>query len=65
MSAEFQPWVVDECPDANGHFTIRIADGSPNGDIEQQPIATVYDSDIADIIVTRHNAPLLYNRTDD
>ena len=31
------PWHVDECPDADGFFTIR-----PPADIDAQPIATVY-----------------------
>lgn len=46
-SATPQPerWVVDEQPDANGNSTIRIDDGSLNGDTTQQPIATVYSPD--------------------
>ena len=34
---------VDECPDANGCWTLRPHDGTPNGDLIAQPIATVYD----------------------
>jgi hypothetical protein len=48
--------VVDECPDTNGHLTIRWADGSDNGDLERQPIATVYDMDDAQAIVDAWNA---------
>ena len=36
------PWTVDDCPDAYGRDTIRLADGTPNGNIEAQPIATAY-----------------------
>ena len=42
------PWTVDDCPDADGYDTIRLADGTPNGDIEAQPIATAYSH--ADLI---------------
>lgn len=48
-------WIVDECPDADGNFTIRIADGSPNGNTDEQPIATVYLLEIAETIVAEHN----------
>lgn len=37
------PWIVDECPDANGFSTVAIDDGSLNGSTEEQPVATVYD----------------------
>jgi hypothetical protein len=50
------PWVVDECPNDSGHWTIRFADGSPNGDTDRQPIATVYDLYIAEKMVEIHNA---------
>ena len=43
-------WITDQCPDANGHHTIRPNDGSHNGDCEAQPIATVYDSQHTRII---------------
>lgn len=36
------PWTVDECPGSLGHWTIREADGTPNGDTDAYPIATVY-----------------------
>lgn len=36
-------WTVDECPDAFGYWTIRPADGTVNGDIHEEPIATVYE----------------------
>lgn len=35
-------WQVDECSDAQGCWTIRPANGTPNGDTSAQPIATVY-----------------------
>ena len=44
-------FTVDKCPDAGGGFvTIRMADGSPNGNIESQPIATVYKLDYAKLL---------------
>jgi hypothetical protein len=49
------PWIVDECEDAYGNDTIRKADGSPNGGIEGDPIATVYDPGAADLIVHMQN----------
>lgn len=49
------PVVVDECPDANGNWTIRLADGSSNGDISVPPVATVYDHDHALLIVRAIN----------
>lgn len=48
-------WTVDECPDAYGHWTIRIADGTPNGNTDEQPIATVYNLENAKQIVQEHN----------
>ena len=36
------PWTVDDCPDADGYDTIRLADGTANGNTEAQPIATAY-----------------------
>lgn len=50
---------VDECPDANGHWTIRFDDGTPNGDTDQQPIATVYSKANADTIAAAINSPKL------
>lgn len=43
-------WTFDECEDANGYMTIRIANGTPNGDTEAMPIATVYDLSAAALI---------------
>ena len=43
-------WIVDECEDANGFSTIRWDDGTPNGDLDAQPIATVYEHRHAEII---------------
>jgi len=60
MRPEFQKWVVDECEDANGHHTIRIADGTPNGNTVEQPIATVFDYEMAQFIVALQNARLSY-----
>ena len=36
------PWTVDDCPDGEGYDTIRLADGTANGNTEAQPIATAY-----------------------
>jgi hypothetical protein len=41
---------VDECPDALGFSTIRVADGSPNGDTAADVIATVYLPEFAPIM---------------
>lgn len=41
---------VDECPDALGFSTIRVADGSPNGDTDADVIATVYLDEFAPVI---------------
>ena len=43
-------WTVDECSSANAFYTIRLTDGSPNGNTASQPIATVYDLDHARLI---------------
>jgi len=48
------PWVVDPCPDANGNWTIRVDDGSENGNTEREPIATAYSRSSADTIVADH-----------
>lgn len=48
-------WVVDECPDAHGNWTIRCADGTPNGDTEEDVVATVYGLALAETIVAEHN----------
>ena len=37
-----EQWTIDAHRDANGHFTIRIYDGTITGDTVSQPIATVY-----------------------
>lgn len=42
-------WTVDECPDAQGNFTLRASDGGPNGDTVSQPIATFYEGENADL----------------
>lgn len=51
-------WVVDECQDANGYWTIRISDGTANGDMDKEPIATVYSEKVAKSIVDEHNKNL-------
>lgn len=48
-------WQADDCPDAHGFTTIRRAlAGSPHGDTESQPIATVYDDRDVPLIVEAH-----------
>jgi len=49
-------WIMDNNPDANGYLTIREDDGTPNGNIEAEPIATVFRVDHALLIA---NAPEL------
>lgn len=41
---------VDECSDANGFYTLRWADGTPNGDTQSQPLATIFDYEVAQLI---------------
>lgn len=53
-----QKWVVDECADANGNWTIRIDNGTPNGDTELEVVATVYGLALAEHIVETHNRRL-------
>jgi hypothetical protein len=43
------PWVADECPDSSSYITIRIADGTANGDTSTC-IATVYSAGDAHLI---------------
>lgn len=49
-------WIVDECPDAHGNWTIRIDNGTPNGDTEADVVATVYGLALAETIVAEHNS---------
>ena len=49
-------WIVDECPDAHGNWTIRIDNGTPNGDTEADVVATVYGQALAETIVAEHNS---------
>jgi len=42
-----QEWITDECYDANGFVTVRLADGTSNGDTESQPVATFHQVDDA------------------
>jgi len=55
MESVMTRWTVDECPDARGFWTIRRADGTPNGNTEAPPIATVYGLALAETIVADHN----------
>jgi len=50
-----QRWQADECPDANGFTTIRRWDGSPTGDTDRQPIATVYEATNVPVIEAAHD----------
>ena len=52
MSKHTERWTADPITDAQGNITIRPYDGSPEGDIDAQPIATVYDTASALIIET-------------
>lgn len=56
---------VDPIPDANDFFTLRPSDGSPHGDTDAQPIATVFDDSNAQIIAAAvtacHNLDLPAN----
>ena len=49
-------YIIDEVEDAYGNLTIRAVDGTPNGDTEQQPIATVYGAEHADLIIKAVNS---------
>ena len=54
--------VVDECPDAFGFWTVRVDDGTPNGDIEEKPIATFYNLELANVMVAAYNHAFKYMR---
>ena len=47
---------IDECPDANGNWTMRFANGTANGDTTQEPIATFYQLDVAESVARACNA---------
>ena len=53
----YRPLTVDTCPDARDYSTIRFADGSEHGNIEDWPIATVYAEEYANVLAA---APELY-----
>ena len=53
--SQFPQLQADECLNPNGFTTIRPYDGSPNGDTDKQPIATVYDPGHAQAIVRACN----------
>ena len=52
------PWIVDPACDAYGNWTIRVADGSPHGDTEESPVATVYGLALAEDMVMLHNTSI-------
>jgi len=52
MSVRLQ---IDDYLDSQGYTTIRNHDGSPEGDIDSEPIATVYDARDARLIVQAVN----------
>lgn len=43
--ARIMRWKIDECPDANGYWTLREDDGTEHGDTETC-IATIYGGEI-------------------
>jgi len=49
-------WTADEHHDAYGWITIRLADGTDSGNLDAEPIATVYDQADADRIILAVNA---------
>ena len=51
-------WTVDECPDERGFSVIRPHDGTPNGNTDEHPIATVYAPEHARLIAA---APAMYD----
>ena len=52
--------VLDECRDAQGAYTLRLADGTANGDTKACPIATVYqDHNAAHIVHCVNTYPAL------
>lgn len=52
MTTQHTPghWHVDDCLSAVGFTTVRPFDGTPHGDTEAAPIATVYEPDHARLI---------------
>lgn len=52
-------WQVDSSNKMYGYFTIRHFDGSPNGNTQEQPIATVFTEQDAIEIVDLHNKALV------
>ena len=53
-------FVLDECRDAQGAYTLRLADGTANGNTEACPIATVYqDHNAAHIVHCVNTYPAL------
>ena len=65
MTAHTPKLQIDECEDSRGFLTLRPFDGTPSGNIDVQPIATVYGQDHAAYIVAAANAyPLLQELAD-
>lgn len=52
----FKAVTIDDCPDADGNWTMRFADGTLHGDITVSPIATFYNKDIAEVFAKNWNA---------
>jgi len=48
----YPKYQIDDCRDANGYFTIRLFDGSDNGDTSEQPIGTIFEEEHADMLVS-------------
>lgn len=46
-----QRLIADECLDAHGDTTVRLDDGTPNGNLDAGPIATVYSTNHVSMIV--------------
>lgn len=55
-------FTVDECPDAYGFATVRVFDGTPNGDTDQAPVATFYNREDAELFVGAVNAHVEWSR---
>lgn len=58
MTQGFSLWCVDACPAADGSWTIRLADHTPHGNTEVEPIAYGLTLECAECVVNDHNALL-------
>ena len=54
--------IVDESPDALGFWTVRVDDDTPNGDLEEQPIATFFNLELANVMVAAYNHAFKFMR---